>query len=244
MQIVPLSEGSFTIDGTKDFVPFNTEKDNLQERPRGSLLVEIQPFAVVMKNDVILLDTGLGFNDTDDTLQIHHNLKMAGIQPDDVTKVLLTHLHKDHAGGIGKNGILNFPNAQYFVHAKEWAYALEKGMPSYDENDFMLLHQHPQLTLLNDDAGTIQEGIRFEMPGGHCPYHLAYWLEESGEIIFFGGDVAPQLQQMKNKFIAKYDFDGRKSMEQRVIWWEEGTQNKWSFLFYHDIKTPVFRAGS
>lgn len=244
MQIVPLSEGSFTIDGTKDFIPFNTDTDNLQERPRGSLLVEIQPFAVKMNKDVVLLDTGLGFNDTEDTLQIHHNLKMAGIQPEDVTKVLLTHLHKDHAGGIGKNGKLNFPNSQYFVHAQEWTYAVEKGMPSYDENDFMLLHKHPQLTLLNDTSGIIQDGISFEMPGGHCPYHLAFWLEESGETIFFGGDVAPQLQQMKNKFIAKYDFDGRKSMEQRVLWWEEGTQNNWSFLFYHDIKIPFFKAGS
>ena len=49
MKIIPLSEGAFTIDQTKVFVPFDVEKDNLQERPRGSLLVEIQPFLVVTK---------------------------------------------------------------------------------------------------------------------------------------------------------------------------------------------------
>jgi hypothetical protein len=63
MQIIPLSEGAFTIDKTKVFVPFNTETETLNSRPVGSLLVEIQPFVIVTEKDVILLDTGLGYND-------------------------------------------------------------------------------------------------------------------------------------------------------------------------------------
>ncbi len=58
MTIIPLSEGSFTIDKTKVFVPFNTATEILNSRPIGSLLVEIQPFLVVTKNDRILIDTG------------------------------------------------------------------------------------------------------------------------------------------------------------------------------------------
>jgi hypothetical protein len=50
MRIHPLSEGSFTIDHTKEFVPFNTSIEHLQNRPKGSLLVEIQPFVVVTDN--------------------------------------------------------------------------------------------------------------------------------------------------------------------------------------------------
>ncbi len=61
MQIIPLSEGSFTIDKSKLFVPFNTHSDDLQRRGIGSLLVEIQPFAVITSEDVLLLDTGLVF---------------------------------------------------------------------------------------------------------------------------------------------------------------------------------------
>ncbi|HNF02033.1 MAG TPA: MBL fold metallo-hydrolase, partial [Ferruginibacter sp.] len=99
MKIIPLSEGAFTIDGTKKFIPFDTEKDDLQQRPVGSLLVEIQPFAVITSNDVIVIDTGLGFSMPDGTLQIHQNLLSHGIGPLEVTKVLLSHLHKDHAGG-------------------------------------------------------------------------------------------------------------------------------------------------
>ena len=56
---------------------------------------------------------------------------------------------------------------------------------------------------------------------------------------FFGGDDAPQLQQMKTRYAAKYDYDGKKAMELRQKWWEEGEEEGWTFLFYHDIKTPV-----
>src|ERR1700744_5854789 len=100
MKIIPLNEGAFTIDKTKVFVPFNTATDDLQQRPVGSLLVEIDPFIIITKKDILLLDTGLGFTNKDGVLQIHQNLLDNGIDPSDVTKVLLSHLHKDHSGGV------------------------------------------------------------------------------------------------------------------------------------------------
>jgi hypothetical protein len=45
---------------------------------------------------------------------------------------------------------------------------------------------------------------------------------------------------MKHRFVAKYDHDGKKAMELRKTWWEQGQAENWSFLFYHDIKTPVY----
>jgi hypothetical protein len=72
------------------------------------------------------------------------------------------------------------------------------------------------------------------------PFHQVFWIEEDGQKLFFGGDVAPQLQQMKSRFIAKYDFDGKKCMELRQQWWQQAQVENWTFLFYHDIKTPVF----
>ena len=74
MQIIPLSEGSFTIDKTKIFVPFNHSKDELQQRATGSLLVEVQPFVIITSKDILLIDAGLGFINNN-TLQIHQNLK-------------------------------------------------------------------------------------------------------------------------------------------------------------------------
>lgn len=244
MQIIPLSEGRFTVDETKKFIPF-TDTDTLTERPRGSLLVEIQPFVVMTKKDVILLDAGLGFSDMHGNLQLHNNLIKAGINPLDITLILMSHLHKDHAGGLTKKDLfssernISFPNAKYVIHKNEFAAALETGS-SYLPHDILPLKDTEQLILIEGN-GMIHDYIRFEHTGGHSPWHQVFWIEEHKEIIFFGGDVAPQLVQLKTKFIAKYDYDGKKAAALRAAWWEKGNQERWQFLFYHDIKTPIYQ---
>jgi glyoxylase-like metal-dependent hydrolase (beta-lactamase superfamily II) len=246
LKIIPLSEGAFTIDTTKQFIPFNKDEDDLQARPVGSLLVEIQPFCIVTKNDIILIDAGLGFSNKEGSLQIHQNLLDNGINPMDVTKVLMSHLHKDHSGGVSKEDkILNhkfisFPNATYYVNRDEFDFAMAKGKPSYTPDEFEILGNSDKV-IFTQGNGYIDEYIKYEVTGAHCPFHQVFWIEEDGEIAFFGGDVAPQLQQMKSRFVAKYDYDGKKCMELRQQWWQEGQEKKWTFLFYHDIKTPVVR---
>jgi len=132
MKVIPLSEGSFTIDKSKLFIPFDTSQDDLQQRPVGSLLVEVQPFVVVTPEDVLLLDAGLGF-EKDGILQLHKNMMDAGINPSEVTKVLMSHLHKDHAGGVSRKNPsagqyeLAFPQATYYIQRKELDFAFENG---------------------------------------------------------------------------------------------------------------------
>jgi glyoxylase-like metal-dependent hydrolase (beta-lactamase superfamily II) len=242
MKIVPLSEGSFTIDKTKLFVPFDETKDELQERSKGSLLVEIQPFVVVTSKDVLLFDTGLGFS-KNGRMQIHENLAKEGINPADVTKVLLSHLHKDHAGGATEDrdhNRLSFPNAKYYLQERELNFAFEKGMPSFIPGELEALKSSSQVIFLDQDAGMIDDYISYEVTGAHSPYHQVFWIRDDSKIVFFGGDDAPQLQQMKHRFVAKYDFDGRKAMELRRSWWQKGAEEKWIFLFYHDIQQPLF----
>lgn len=243
MKIIPLSEGSFTIDKTKLFVPFDDQRHELQQRPKGSLLVEIQPFVVITSKDVLLLDTGLGF-EKDGQMQIHQNLRGAGIEPNTITKVLLTHLHKDHAGGVSKGSDhsgLAFPGATYYVQERELAFAFEKGFPSFITEELELLKHADNVKLLGEEGGEIDGYIRYELSGAHSPWHQVFWMREGNETLFFGGDEAPQLHQMKHRFVAKYDDDGRKAMELRKMWWERGEREKWTFLFYHDVKTPVFK---
>jgi glyoxylase-like metal-dependent hydrolase (beta-lactamase superfamily II) len=241
MQIFPLSEGAFSIDATKQFVPFNKATDDIQERPRGSLLVEVQPFLVKTESDIIVLDTGLGFEENG-ILQIQKNVKDLGIEPEEVTIVLLSHLHKDHSSGMKRmvNGelVLSFPNAKYYVNDNEYKYAMGEESSSYVKREIEWIGTHPNI-IFTPDSGAINEFIKYEVCGGHSKFHQVFWIEEDGEIVFFGGDVAPQHQQMRNKLIAKYDFDGRRSMELRQEWWEKAVTEHWTFLFYHDIKTPT-----
>lgn len=241
MKVIPLSEGSFTIDKSKLFVPFDTNKDDLQQRPTGSLLVEIQPFVVITSEDVLLLDTGLGFENAGGSLQIHQNLIDNGINPGEITKVLLSHLHKDHAGGIaaGHERKLAFPQATYYIQQDELSYAFEKGLPSYITEELECLRTAPQVKLLHGN-GAIDGYIKYEVTGAHSKYHQVFWIVDGGETVFFGGDDAPQLQQMRSRFIAKYDYDGKKCMELRQQWWAQGEKERWKFLFYHDVKNPTY----
>ena len=246
MRIIPLSEGTFTIDKTKLFVPFDEQTHDLQARPVGSLLVEIQPFVIITSKDILLLDTGLGFSDDEGKMQIHKNIAQAGINPSDITKVLMSHLHKDHAGGVSEDNNRNrlcFPDATYYIQQREFDFAMERGMPSFIPDELNVLKDAKQVVWLKEDEGTIDDYISYKVTGAHSPMHQVFWIKENDETIFFGADDAPQLHQMKHRFSAKYDFDGKKAMELRREWWEKGEKEKWTFLFYHDIKTPIYTNG-
>ncbi|MBN9349770.1 MAG: MBL fold metallo-hydrolase [Chitinophagaceae bacterium] len=239
MRIIPLSEGAFTIDQSKEFIPFKVGEDDLSERSHGSLLVEIQPFLVITDNDYLLLDTGLGFEDQNGTMQIHQLLEKNGISPDQITKVLMSHLHKDHSGGIlmPDKKTPSFRKAKYYINRNEYEIAINGHSSSYRPDDIQALKGIEFL----EGNGSISSSIEYIFTGAHSPYHQAFKIKENNQVIFFGGDVAPQLQQMRTKFRAKYDYEPVAAMELRQNWWQEGEKEHWTFLFYHDIKYPSYQ---
>jgi len=245
MRIYPLSEGNFSIDSTKLFIPFDGE---IQNRPPGSIIVQVQPFVVVTVKDIILLDTGLGYFNNQGILQIHANLMAIGIDPSSVTKVFLSHLHKDHSGGIShlhpqhQERFISFPYATYYIQKSEYDLALQSKSASYIADQIQILEAFSKVHWLTQEEGVIEDLIHYKITGGHCLNHQVCWIKEQAEILFFGADVAPQLQQMKSRFVAKYDLDGKLAMEWRQKWWEEGQSENWTFAFYHDIKVPTFKA--
>lgn len=238
MKIIPLSEGAFTVDQSKVFIPFDTENDDLRQRSRGSLLVEIQPFLVITSSDILLLDTGLGFTDETGSMQIHRLLANQGFQASDITRVLLSHLHKDHSGGImlPDKKTPAFENATYYINEDEWNEGLKR-TSSYRPEDYQNLKD---VELIKGN-GRIDGYISYIQTGGHSPFHQAFKIEDGGEVVFFGGDVASQFQQLRTRFKAKYDYAPEVAMELRQQWKEEGEKEGWTFLFYHDIKYPTHR---
>jgi glyoxylase-like metal-dependent hydrolase (beta-lactamase superfamily II) len=160
----------------------------------------------------------------------------------------MSHLHKDHAGGmsyvdaISKERYVSFPYATYYVQKREFELAMSNPTASYIKEQFEFLTDFSKVVWLTDDQGVIDDSIHYLLTGGHCPYHQVAWIKEDGEQFFFGADVAPQLQQLKSKFVAKYDMNGKLAMEWRQKWWEQGQEEGWQFAFYHDIKHPLIKA--
>lgn len=244
--LYPLSEGRFTVAADKIFHPFNPETDRLNDRVRGSLLVEIQPFLIQTQNEILLLDSGLGFRDPGGEMQIHRLVREAGFTPDQVSWVLVSHLHKDHAGGLvtrEETGAYRpaFPQARYAIYGPEWDHALEHPGESYIKDQFEALDSPDRLVRLEGSEGEFAPGLHFYHSGGHSPYHIVFLIKDGEERYFFGGDEAPQHKQMIVKYVAKYDFDGQKAQKLREAYKERGSREGWTFLYYHDIARPTAR---
>lgn len=235
VKIFPLFEGSYSVDSSKKFIPFDPNIHKTSERP-GSLFIYVQPFLVDTGSDLIIFDTGLGFKGEKDDLQIHQNIRSAGYDPLDVTLVLMSHLHSDHASGMvmEKDGRLElaFPSAEYVVQRGEWESAYSKPSNSYRTEIFDVLQRSGNLHLVEGN-GQLNNNIRFELTGGHCEFHQVFIVDDGNEACFFGGDVLPEPEQLLRRFKAKYDFDGARSMELREEYGRKAAENNWTCLFYH-----------
>ncbi len=243
IQVFTLSEGSYSVDITKKFIPFDPAKDNPKDRP-ASLFIHVQPFLVKLQNSLILLDTGLGYSNEQGKLQLHENIKKAGFDPDDVELVLMSHLHFDHSGGMvhDYNGKmeLSFPNASYVIQRGEWETAFSSKSSSYHTEIFDFIQRNAQIHLV-EDSGKLTNEISYELTGAHCPYHQVFLINDGDDKVFFGGDVLPEPEELIRKFVAKYDYDGRKAMELRDEFGHSAATENWKCLFYHSkSKTQAF----
>ncbi|NEU09973.1 MBL fold metallo-hydrolase [Flavihumibacter sp. R14] len=245
MKATALYEGSYSVDVSKKFLPFDPAVHHTKDRP-ASLFVYVQPFIVKTKNDLIILDTGLGFRDAQDRFILHENIRKAGYTPEDVTLVLMSHLHFDHAGGMvfaeNSNLQLSFPNAEYVIQRGEWETAYSKPSKSYKTEIFDVLQRSNSVHFV-EGSGRLNKEISYELTGGHTEFHQVFLIEEDGETVLFGGDILPEPEQLLRKFMAKYDFDGRRAMELRIEYGKRAAAESWTCLFYHAKSKAMGKVG-
>jgi glyoxylase-like metal-dependent hydrolase (beta-lactamase superfamily II) len=245
MEIFALGEGSYSVDSSKKFIPFDPQTDSAKDRP-GSLFIHVNPFLVKTTDDLILFDSGLGFKDTRDELLAHQHIRNAGFDPEEVTLVLMSHLHYDHSGGLAveRNGRLqpSFPHAHHVIQKGEWETAIAGKSSSYHKEIFEALKDSVDIQFV-ENSGELKPGIRYELSGGHCPFHQVFWIDDKGDKCFFGGDELPEPEQLLRKFIAKYDYDGRKAMQLREEYGKIAAEEKYTCLFYHAKSNPVGKVG-
>ncbi|WP_127126221.1 MBL fold metallo-hydrolase [Pseudoflavitalea rhizosphaerae] len=237
MKIIPIKEGNYAVNKKKEFTLLK-EGDKIEYSKMA-----IQPFLVVTENDHILLDTGLHFSHLQEPL-IFQSLQKENIQPEQITKVLLSHLHKDHADGLGQvnehSFHCNFPAAQIYIQQRELDFALQQHQnPSYNIPLLEKLHLLPNIVWMNDDKGQITDEISFEVTGGHSPFHQSFRIRANGETAFYGADNLPLKSYLKMPIAYKTDYDGKKAKELRLQWEKSAIAEHWFVLFYHDMKTPV-----
>lgn len=237
MKIIALQEGNYIANSQKEFQLLT------DDTTESGLKMAIQPFVIITDHDVLLLDFGLGFVNNGVPF-IHEVLRKNNIEPEQITKVLVSHLHKDHIEGIGyfENGKLvqNFPKAKIYIQKREIDFALEQiDNPSYVPEILNELENLPNVELLYSDSGNITSEISFEVSAGHTAFHQVFWIKAQDEIVFYGADDLPQKRYLKIPVAYKTDFDGKRAMESRKKWEHLAKEENWKVLLYHDMKTPV-----
>ena len=244
-EITALLEGSYSVDASKKFIPFDATFHQKADRP-ASLFIYVQPFLIKTENELLVLDTGLGYNNDKGEMILHQNIEKAGYNRHDVTKVLMTHLHFDHSGGMvhNKNGKLelSFPNAEYVVQRGEWETAFSSPSTSYRTEIFDVLQRSGSLHLVEGD-GILTSEISYELTGGHSEFHQVFHIQTKQNHYFFGGDILPEPEQLIKKFVAKYDFDGRRALDLRLMYGQKAVENDWICLFYHSGNKPFAKIG-
>lgn len=237
MELTVIKQGDFKVDKRKNFeyLKPNDESANIK--------LAIQPFLITIGSELILLDLGLGFLEDNEPI-ILKRLKDQNINSNNITKILLSHLHKDHADGLGyfndNKFVQNFPNAAIYIQKREYDFALQQTEnPSYNIPLLNELQNLSNIVWLHDDEGEITPRITFKVTAGHSKFHQVFWIKEDASIIFYGADDLPTTGYLKRPIAYKTDYDGHKAMEFRKIWKEQAEAENWQILFYHDLKNPV-----
>lgn len=237
MKAYALYEGSYSVDASKKFIPFDPLTQDVSSR-KGSVFVHIYPFLIETADELILLDTGLGQLNAEGDLKLHANIRRAGFDPSQVSKVIMSHLHSDHSLGLvmpaGEGLQLSFPNADLYIQRAELETSLEDRPSSYPRMQMEFVQKHAKLHLL-EGSGEISPSIHYELTGGHSPFHQVIYIDSGTDYYFFGGDVMPESSAVIHNYMAKYDYDGRKSRDLRAGFCKKAVEEGWSCLFYHDF---------
>ena len=138
------------------------------------------PTLVNTGNELILFDTGLN------SAGISAAVRAAGYTPEQVTHVIITHMHGDHIGGIMAEGGLTFPNAAYVTGQIEFDTTAAGDNEAFNNNVRPLADR---MTFL-DDGASVTSGVTAMLAAGHTPGHMTYMLESNGKQLALIADLA------------------------------------------------------
>ena len=243
MEFFVLNEGTYAVDKNKNFTLFDPKIQKKSDF-KGTVFLAIQPFLVRTSTDIILLDAGLGAKNAEGELILLNNLRNIEIAPQQVTKVLMSHLHKDHVGGLfqGIQGEyqLTFPNATYYISKAEWDWVFSLQSAHYNYEAFLFLEKNAKVVFIEGD-GVINQHISYYLTPGHTPFHTAYLIHEGDQKIYFGGDALTMPQQIGSTLLIKSDRDPRQAIDVRKVIVEQAVAQQWICLFYHGFKVKFGR---
>ena len=175
-------------------------------------------------------------------------IRAAGVPPESIDLVALTHLHFDHCGGgttRGEDGAVRatFPRARYFVRRQEWVdahHANERNRASYMSENYDPLEASGQLYLHDEDV-EILPGVWMKNLPGHTLGHQGVFFDMPGERALYAVDLVPTVAHLPLPYIMGYDLYPLTTLETKRAILRDATREKWLLLFEHDPECRAIR---
>ncbi len=256
--ISPVETGTFGLDGGAMFgvVPRILWERSNPPDDRNRIAMAARALLVAGAGRTILIDTGNGGKLSEKLAAIYRidnrsgdllsSLRSLGVAPEDVTDVILTHLHFDHAGGStvreGKVCRPAFPRARYYVQKDQWNAArkpTERDRASFFPEDFQPLEEHGVLELL-DGEGELFPGVRLHLVHGHTTALQCPVISDDRTTLFYCADLLPMVPHVQLPWIMAYDLRPLVTLEEKRTVLRRAVEEGWILFFEHD---PVVAAG-
>lgn len=253
-QLRSVETGWFALDGGAMFgvVPRALWQRHIAPDERGRVGLALRTLLIEELDGPrkILVDTGIGqkwdakladiYGVDHSRLELERSLAELGLQPEDITDVLLTHLHFDHAGGatkkVGDKLVPTFGEARYHVQRRnlEWAQnPTEKDRASYRPDNYEPLLEHGVLELL-DGPGTWLPGIELILSDGHTQaMQLPHVFGPEGHLTYCA-DLIPTAAHVALPWIMAYDNQPLVTLEEKRALLERVCREDWVLFFEHD----------
>mgnify|MGYP005860171387 CR=1 FL=1 len=258
MKLSVIHTGFFKLDGGAMFgvVP-KTIWQKLNPPDENNLCTWAMRCLLVESGDrMVLIDTGIGNKQSEKffshyhlsgNYNLHSALTQAGVSPDQITDVFLTHLHFDHVGGgvsVNKeSGALytTFPNARYWSNAKHWQWATVPNMrekASFLKENILPIQESGQLCFVEE---------AFDLPfieifyaNGHTMAQMLPIISlPNGKKLAFAADLFPSPHHVPMPYIMGYDMQAIETLEDKKRFFLKAMAENIALFFEHDPLNEV-----
>ena len=254
MELYSIETGNLKIDGGAMFgvVPkvmwskvYPADDNNLCNWSMRCLLI-------VDGDRKILIDNGMGdkqdekftrhyYLNGDDTLE--KSLAKYGFTTDDITDMVLTHLHFDHCGGSIKQNedrsglIPAFKNANYWIGKKQWDLAVNpnrRDKASFLKENILPIQESGKLNFIEKE-GQLFPNVSIRFFHGHTDGQVIPFINYKGKTIVYTADLMPAVAHIPLPWIMAYDMHPLITLREKQDFLEEALQNNYILFFEHDI---------